>query len=62
MLEEPRPGGEPDELVACERMVNAAGPWAVVVADLMGAPVPCRAVPRQLCLIASHDVDLSARG
>jgi sarcosine oxidase subunit beta len=32
------------------------------VADLMGAPVPCRAVPRQLSLVACRDVDLSSSG
>jgi sarcosine oxidase subunit beta len=52
----------PLETVACERLVNAAGPWAAPVAELLGAPVPCRAVPRQLCLVASHDVDLSPYG
>ena len=48
--------------VACERLVNAAGPWAAPLADLMGAPVPCRAVPRQICLVATRDVDLSPHG
>lgn len=52
----------PRERIACERVVNAAGPWAVRVADLMGAPVPCRAVPRQLSLAASREVDLSPYG
>lgn len=58
-------GGPPDgprERVACERFVNAAGPWAAPVAELLGAPVPCRAVPRQLSLAASRDVDLSPYG
>jgi sarcosine oxidase subunit beta len=59
--EDARPRG-PVDLVACERLVNAAGPWAVLVAELMGAPVPCRAVPRQLCVVASREVDLSAQG
>jgi sarcosine oxidase subunit beta len=61
VLEGAPPRG-PVDLVACERMVNAAGPWAVLVAELMGAPVPCRAVPRQLCVVASREVDLSAQG
>jgi FAD-dependent oxidoreductase domain-containing protein 1 len=57
----PAPAG-PDERVACERIVNAAGPWAVRVADLLGVPVPCRAVRRQLSLLACRDVDLSPYG
>ncbi len=60
-LEGRAPDG-PREPVACERIVNAAGPWAVQVADLLGAPVPCRAVPRQLSLAASREVDLSPHG
>jgi FAD-dependent oxidoreductase domain-containing protein 1 len=52
----------PARTLACGRMVNAAGPWAAVVADLTGAPVPCRAVPRQLCVLASRDVDLAGCG
>lgn len=48
--------------IACERIVNAAGPWAAPVADLLGVPVPCRAVPRQISVIASRDVDLSSEG
>jgi sarcosine oxidase, subunit beta len=52
----------PRERIACERIVNAAGPWAVRVADLLGAPVPCRAVPRELSLAASREVDLSPYG
>ncbi len=48
--------------VACERIVNAAGPWAAPLAELMGAPVPCRAVPRQICLVATRDVNLSPHG
>lgn len=56
-----RPAGRAEE-VACRRLVNAAGPWAARVAELMGAPVPCRAVPRQICLVATRDVDLSALG
>jgi glycine/D-amino acid oxidase-like deaminating enzyme len=48
--------------VRCERLVNAAGPWAAPVAELIGAPVPCRAVPRQICLVATRDVDLSGHG
>jgi glycine/D-amino acid oxidase-like deaminating enzyme len=48
--------------IACERIVNAAGPWAVRLADLLGAPVPCRAVPRQLSVVASRDLDMSPYG
>ncbi|WP_217915695.1 NAD(P)/FAD-dependent oxidoreductase [Miltoncostaea marina] len=49
-------------IVRCDRVVNAAGPWAGPVARLLGAPVPCRAVPRSLCLVATRDVDLSQHG
>lgn len=59
---EGRPPDGPRETVSCERIVNAAGPWAARVADLLGAPVPCRAVPRQLSLAASREVDLSPYG
>jgi sarcosine oxidase, subunit beta len=59
---EGRPPGGPRETISCERIVNAAGPWAAPVADLLGAPVPCRAVPRQLSLAASREVDLSPYG
>ena len=61
-LLEGHPADGPEVTVACDRLVNAAGPWAAPVADLMGAPVPCRAVPRQLCVVASRDVDLSGQG
>jgi len=60
-LETGPPAG-PVEVIACERVVNAAGPWAAPVAALLGSPVPCRAVPRQLCVVACRDVDLSACG
>ena len=57
------PAGAGDgERVACERIVNAAGPWAAPVADLLGAPVPCRAVRRQVSVVACRDVDLSRHG
>ncbi len=59
-LEGAAPEG-PRERVACGRIVNAAGPWAVLVAEMLGAPVPCRAVPRQLSL-ADSEVDLSPYG
>ena len=58
-------GAAPDgrvEVLSCEQIVNAAGPWATPVAALIGAPVPCRAVPRQLCVVACRDVDLSPYG
>ncbi|HTI32772.1 MAG TPA: FAD-dependent oxidoreductase, partial [Miltoncostaea sp.] len=61
VLEGERPHGDRDA-IACERVVNAAGPWAVQVAELLGVPVPCRAVPRQICVMASHDVDMSDHG
>jgi sarcosine oxidase subunit beta len=56
------PAAGPSERIGCERIVNAAGPWAAPVADLLGAPVPCRAVPRELSMAASREVDLSAHG
>ena len=56
------PADGPREVIRCERMVNAAGPWAAPVAALTGEPVPCRAVPRQLCVVACRDVDLSGQG
>lgn len=61
VLEGGRAGG-PAEEIACRRIVNAAGPWASRIAELLGAPVPCQAVPRQVSLLASRDVDLSAQG
>ena len=61
-LLEGQPADGPEVTVTCDRLVNAAGPWAAPVADLMGVPVPCRAVPRQLCVVASRDVDLSGQG
>ena len=60
-LEGAAPAG-PVEVVACARIVNAAGPWAAPVAELMGVAVPCRAVPRQLSLVACRDVDLAPYG
>jgi sarcosine oxidase subunit beta len=57
----PAPDGQ-EERIACERIVNAAGPWASQVAELLGVPVPCRAVRRQLSLVACRDVDLSPYG
>jgi sarcosine oxidase subunit beta len=59
---EGRAAGGPVETMTCERIVNAAGPWAAPVADLLGVPVPCRAVPRQVSVVASRDVDLSEQG
>ncbi|MGD9694524.1 MAG: NAD(P)/FAD-dependent oxidoreductase [Thermoleophilia bacterium] len=57
---EPRTG--PPARVRCGMVVNAAGPWASRVAGLWGAPVPCRAVRRQIAVVASRDVDLSDQG
>jgi len=53
--------GEP-ELIECGQLVNAAGPWAVTVAELIGTPVPCRAVRRQVSTFRCRDVDLSRYG
>lgn len=55
-------GGGEREVVECGRVVNAAGPWAEPVARILGAPVPCRAVPRQISVVATRDVDLSPFG
>lgn len=53
--------GAPIE-IACERVVNAAGPWAAGVARALGYEVPCRAVRRQLCVAAHRGIDLSGCG
>jgi glycine/D-amino acid oxidase-like deaminating enzyme len=52
----------PEAMIAVDRMVNAAGPWAGQVARLLGAPVHTRAVPRQISVSACRDVDLSGEG
>jgi glycine/D-amino acid oxidase-like deaminating enzyme len=57
-----RPPPGPATTIRCARIVNAAGPWAVRLAAMMGAGVPCRAVPRQICVLATRDVDLSGLG
>ena len=57
----PSPPGNDDE-ITCTCVVNAAGPWASRVAELFGAPVPCRAVRRQVSMVACRDVDLSGYG
>jgi len=57
----PAPPGD-EELVTCEQVVNAAGPWAAQVAEFVGVPVPCRAVRRQVSMFACRDVDLSRYG
>jgi glycine/D-amino acid oxidase-like deaminating enzyme len=57
----PSPPGN-DEEIMCTCVVNAAGPWASRVAALFGAPVPCRAVRRQVSMVACRDVDLSGYG
>lgn len=48
--------------IGCERLVNAAGPWAGHINRLIGAPDHSRAVPRQVCVIACRDLDLSDEG
>jgi FAD-dependent oxidoreductase domain-containing protein 1 len=45
-----------------DRVVNAAGPWASVVAPLLGYTSPTFAVPRQICLAATTGVDLTGLG
>jgi len=51
-----------EEVIICERLVNAAGPWAAPLATLIGVAIPCRAVRRQVSLFACRDVDLSRYG
>ncbi len=50
------------ERIVFERIVNAAGPWAAPVAQMLDAPVPCRAVRRQVSVVATRDADLSQYG
>ena len=38
----------PAGLIACETVVNAAGPWAGVVSELAGVPLPLTPVRRQM--------------
>ena len=51
-----------DERLSFEHIVNAAGPWAAPVTEMLGAPIPCRAVRRQVSVVATRDVDLSEYG
>ncbi len=55
-----KPPKEPaDELVvACDRIVNAAGPWAPEVAQLYGRQLPITPLPRQVFLLRHPDVNL----
>lgn len=34
--------------IACEKIVNAAGPWSAVVSDLAGVPLPVTPIRRQM--------------
>lgn len=61
LLEGAAPDGAREE-VSFSRAVNAAGPWAAAVAAAFGYEVPCRAVRRQVSIVASRDVDLSDQG
>lgn len=64
-LVEPLPPGDGSAeigVVECERVVNAAGPWASRVARALGYAVPSRAVRRQVSVVACRDVDLSGHG
>lgn len=56
------PAGAPTDRIRCERVVNAAGPWAAWTARVLGYEVPSTAVRRQVSVIASRDVDLSPYG
>lgn len=60
-LESPVADGA-QEVIRPERVVNAAGPWASRIAELMGSPVHSRAVRRQISVFASRDVDLADLG
>jgi glycine/D-amino acid oxidase-like deaminating enzyme len=55
-----KPPKEPaDELiVACDRIVNAAGPWAPEVARLYGRELPITPLPRQVFLLRHPDINL----
>ncbi|MGB7160739.1 MAG: FAD-dependent oxidoreductase [Tepidisphaeraceae bacterium] len=55
-----KPPKEPaDELVvSCDRVVNAAGPWAPEVARLYGRELPITPLPRQVFLLRHPDVNL----
>jgi glycine/D-amino acid oxidase-like deaminating enzyme len=57
-----RPTVGPEEEVRCERVVNAAGPWAAPVAELLGYSVPCYAVRRQIAIVGCRELDLSPYG
>lgn len=61
LLEGGSPGGAREEM-PYSRAVNAAGPWAATIAERLGYVVPCRAVRRQVSIVASRDVDLSDQG
>ena len=56
------PPAGPRSVVACARHRQRGRPVGGAVADLMGAPVPCRAVPRQLCVVASATWTSPPRG
>lgn len=38
----------PQGTIACETVVNAAGPWSAVVSDLAGVPLPVTPIRRQM--------------
>ena len=38
----------PQGTIACETVVNAAGPWSAVVSDMAGVPLPVTPVRRQM--------------
>jgi len=45
-----------------DRVVNCAGPWAPLVAQILGYPCPSHPVRRQVCIFDCRDVDLTAYG
>ncbi len=45
-------------IVAAQRIINAAGPWAPQVASLYGSDLPVTPMPRQVFLLRKPDVSL----
>ena len=45
-----------------KRVVNCAGPWAPVIASMLGYQCPSRPVRRQVCIFDCREVDLTPYG
>jgi glycine/D-amino acid oxidase-like deaminating enzyme len=45
-----------------QRVVNCAGPWAPLIAQILGYPCPSHPVRRQVCIFDCRDVDLTPYG